>query len=1079
MPSRQRLLLYQLLLSLIATVYALCNPPRRFEEHLRSLEALDNLVLLYSVLGGYAFFVFSLLYGVVFSLVTRFFIRLFHALIWTFGACRRGVPYLNVIETSLDWVLREERYKLNVAALQKNNDALNTTLATAVEARHRTGSALKKEKARARKRDADVEQRKRTTNRIIHRLQGHKRALAARVADREAVIRSRDSMVRLLETEVLGAQGQVVDLSEQLTDAKNLAQEQKTSAKALTTKTLEQETVIEGLIADLELEKQTREHWADRARESAEIVDGLRNGLQVSLAEQEEINSKLCGELETQQRRAHEAEAKIADLEVRKGELEASNETWKARTKEEEAQVHDLTAQNVTLQATIDNFNIEVEGLKTEVAESTAKAENWEDKAHNHEADAAEWKALAVEEQTKGKKLETSTRELEVKVGDLKTCVAEYELRAIALVAEIDEGKTVAREHERTTAEWKARTTTYEAKATDLESRNVKLEATVVSLRAEVVHLETRSNDFAAKAEHWESKARNYEADVAGWKTHATEQQIRIEGLETHKYELEGEIGDLKSRIAARELCAIALAAEIDEVTVAARNHQNAAAEWEAHATKQHGRADKLKASTLDLEVAVLELKAIVVDRDNTIDTLETRGRELAVKICDADDRVLVLEAEIQEWEDLAHEHEATADEWKASAARLETKVDGLTASRTELESRVVDLGDALTRAEVTAGELESRINEQEGAKVAADQYTAQLEISLAESQQVVAVFIDRFRQGRDAVMDLTHRNTLLSSEHEQLKARVTTLEQQVQKAQADFAEACVSLDSDSQSMLDADFIEDVDLDTSTVRWSALEEQLAAMEADTTTFLIADTMLDFEAEDKSVANEDLTKWLDSEIDCLKYRLNAAQGELRASEAKFEEVKTELLRTTEELETQKRINAELEKARDVLQAKQLATPARVQNLKAQNPAAKPLGARLHVTPNKRVLAPQSKLATPKTLTPSARSPSTRTSGRRENLSPATLELQMDRDALKAKLAASEKRIHDLKAQLANVSNKADTLQVKLDKAFSNHGNDDDKEGTSADVGGSPVVHIIGREVGTSLHASPAEAVMPEA
>lgn len=1066
-------------------------------------------------------------------------------------------------------MLREERYKLNVAALQKNNDALNTTLATAVEARHRTGSALKKEKARARKRDADVEQRKRTTNRIIHRLQGHKRALAARVADREAVIRSRDSMVRLLETEVLGAQGQVVDLSEQLTDAKNLAQEQKTSAKALTTKTLEQETVIEGLIADLELEKQTREHWADRARESAEIVDGLRNGLQVSLAEQEEINSKLCGELETQQRRAHEAEAKIADLEVRKGELEASNETWKARTKEEEAQVHDLTAQNVTLQATIDNFNIEVEGLKTEVAESTAKAENWEDKAHNHEADAAEWKALAVEEQTKGKKLETSTRELEVKVGDLKTCVAEYELRAIALVAEIDEGKTVAREHERTTAEWKARTTTYEAKATDLESRNVKLEATVVSLRAEVVHLETRSNDFAAKAEHWESKARNYEADVAGWKTHATEQQIRIEGLETHKYELEGEIGDLKSRIAARELCAIALAAEIDEVTVAARNHQNAAAEWEAHATKQHGRADKLKASTLDLEVAVLELKAIVVDRDNTIDTLETRGRELAVKICDADDRVLVLEAEIQEWEDLAHEHEATADEWKASAARLETKVDGLTASRTELESRVVDLGDALTRAEVkacrldthlraesarasalearaleledsamnwemhamkaedashewearaeehsaraaalgtrvgelesdvfvrdariseleatvddrdaclrmaelissewkaqalvndaetrirefqvTAGELESRINEQEGAKVAADQYTAQLEISLAESQQVVAVFIDRFRQGRDAVMDLTHRNTLLSSEHEQLKARVTTLEQQVQKAQADFAEACVSLDSDSQSMLDADFIEDVDLDTSTVRWSALEEQLAAMEADTTTFLIADTMLDFEAEDKSVANEDLTKWLDSEIDCLKYRLNAAQGELRASEAKFEEVKTELLRTTEELETQKRINAELEKARDVLQAKQLATPARVQNLKAQNPAAKPLGARLHVTPNKRVLAPQSKLATPKTLTPSARSPSTRTSGRRENLSPATLELQMDRDALKAKLAASEKRIHDLKAQLANVSNKADTLQVKLDKAFSNHGNDDDKEGTSA-------------------------------
>ena len=96
MPTRQRLLLYQLYLSLIATIYALCNPPRRLEEHLRSLEALENLVLFYSVLGGYAFSVFLLLYWGVFSLATPFVIRFFHALVWTLGALGKGLPYFKV-----------------------------------------------------------------------------------------------------------------------------------------------------------------------------------------------------------------------------------------------------------------------------------------------------------------------------------------------------------------------------------------------------------------------------------------------------------------------------------------------------------------------------------------------------------------------------------------------------------------------------------------------------------------------------------------------------------------------------------------------------------------------------------------------------------------------------------------------------------------------------------------------------------------------------------------------------------------------------------------------------------------------
>ena len=96
MPTRQRLLLYQLCLSLFVTIYALCNPPRRLEEHLKSLEALDNLVLFYLVLGGYASSVFLLFYWGVFSLLTPFVTRLLHALVWILGSCGKGLPFLEV-----------------------------------------------------------------------------------------------------------------------------------------------------------------------------------------------------------------------------------------------------------------------------------------------------------------------------------------------------------------------------------------------------------------------------------------------------------------------------------------------------------------------------------------------------------------------------------------------------------------------------------------------------------------------------------------------------------------------------------------------------------------------------------------------------------------------------------------------------------------------------------------------------------------------------------------------------------------------------------------------------------------------
>ena len=96
MPTRQRQPLYQLYLSLVATAYTFCNPPRRLEEHLRSLEGLDNLVLFYSVLGCYTFSVFLLLYWGVFSLATPFVVRFFHALVWAFGALGKGLPFLKV-----------------------------------------------------------------------------------------------------------------------------------------------------------------------------------------------------------------------------------------------------------------------------------------------------------------------------------------------------------------------------------------------------------------------------------------------------------------------------------------------------------------------------------------------------------------------------------------------------------------------------------------------------------------------------------------------------------------------------------------------------------------------------------------------------------------------------------------------------------------------------------------------------------------------------------------------------------------------------------------------------------------------
>lgn len=96
MATRQRLLLYQLYLSLAATVYALCYPPQRLEEHLRALETLDNMALFYSVLGCYTFSVFLLVYWGVIPLAASFVTRVFGALFWTLGACDKGLQYLKV-----------------------------------------------------------------------------------------------------------------------------------------------------------------------------------------------------------------------------------------------------------------------------------------------------------------------------------------------------------------------------------------------------------------------------------------------------------------------------------------------------------------------------------------------------------------------------------------------------------------------------------------------------------------------------------------------------------------------------------------------------------------------------------------------------------------------------------------------------------------------------------------------------------------------------------------------------------------------------------------------------------------------
>lgn len=85
MPTQRRLLLYQLLASLIAIGYALSNPPWCVEEHLRSLEALDDLVLFYFVLGGYTSLAFSFFHWGIRSLVIPCVIGSFHASLTAFN----------------------------------------------------------------------------------------------------------------------------------------------------------------------------------------------------------------------------------------------------------------------------------------------------------------------------------------------------------------------------------------------------------------------------------------------------------------------------------------------------------------------------------------------------------------------------------------------------------------------------------------------------------------------------------------------------------------------------------------------------------------------------------------------------------------------------------------------------------------------------------------------------------------------------------------------------------------------------------------------------------------------------------
>lgn len=300
---------------------------------------------------------------------------------------------------------------------------------------------------------------------------------------------------------------------------------------------------------------------------------------------------------------------------------------------------------------------------------------------------------------------------------------------------------------------------------------------------------------------------------------------------------------------------------------------------------------------------------------------------------------------------------------------------------------------------------------------IGTDRRIFQAEIDLTASHQVLAVFIDRFRQGRDIIAKLTCRDTGVSQKDEEVKSRITALDKDAHKSQAEVVR--------TQAALDAQQKVNIALEAEVAAFSkerrSLDTKLAASEAQGKG--VQDQLS--EAKKELAAEKDGRTRLSSEAESLSHHLNSAQRELLASTTQTEGVKAELTRTAKELEAQKKANVELAKSRDTLQDKQVATPVRVQSLrKTTSTSASPLP---NVTPGKGRNVPASKPATPTSV---AKSTLARTAGLRENQNIVNTEAKKANDTLKAELASSEKVNEVLKSQLSTSEERVDGLQAQL-------------------------------------------------
>ena len=172
----------------------------------------------------------------------------------------------------------------------------------------------------------------------------------------------------------------------------------------------------------------------------------------------------------------------------------------------------------------------------------------------------------------------------------------------------------------------------------------------------------------------------------------------------------------------------------------------------------------------------------------------------------------------------------------------------------------------------------------------------SQLEADLSNSHQVVALFIDRFRQGRDAIADLTRRNTSLSKTYSELKVQAVVLEQGAAKSQADAERTREALDD--QKKVNGT-LKDEAAAFATER-SSWRTKLAVSETQGKSVEMKLMKVKKELEDE----KDGSTRLSSEVESLKNRLNSAQSKLRASATQAEGVKAELSRTVKELDAQK-------------------------------------------------------------------------------------------------------------------------------------------------------------------------------